>query len=56
MVVLSEIGTWSMCGQIEGGRLRAIHSSDALLASVLADRLERVAQLSKPPAQKKENA
>jgi hypothetical protein len=56
MVVLSEIGTWSMCGQIEGARLRAVHSSDALLAAVLADRLDRVAQLSRPPAQKKENA
>lgn len=49
IVVLSELGTWSMCGQMEGDRLRAIHSADALLASVLADRLERVAQLSKPP-------
>jgi len=52
IVVLSELGTWSMCGQMEGGRLRAVHSSDALLAAVLSDRLERVAQLSKPPTRK----
>jgi hypothetical protein len=54
IVVLSELGTWSMCGHMEGDRLRAVHSADALLATVLADRLERVAQLSKPPAPRKE--
>jgi hypothetical protein len=54
IVVLSELGTWSMCGHMDGDRLRAVHSADALLASVLADRLERVAKLSKPPSRKEE--
>ena len=52
IVVLSELGTWSMCGHMDGERLRAVHSADALLGAVLSDRLERVAQLSKPPARK----
>lgn len=46
VVVLSEGGTWSLCGRHEGERLRAVHSADALLAVVLADRFERVIRLA----------
>jgi hypothetical protein len=46
VVVMSEGGTWTLCGRFEGERLRAVHSADPLLAAVLADRLERVALLA----------
>jgi hypothetical protein len=46
VVVMSEGGTWCLCGRHEGERLRAVHSADSMLAAVLADRLERVALLN----------
>ena len=49
VVVLSEGGTWCLCGRRDGERLSAVHSADPLLATVLADRLERVARLSAAP-------
>jgi hypothetical protein len=55
VVALADTGTWCLCGKLEGDRFHAVHSADPLLATVLAERLERIAQRSMNPPPKTES-
>lgn len=49
VVVQSELGAWTLVGTVDGAGIRAAHSSDPLLAALVAARLERAGSLSVPP-------
>jgi hypothetical protein len=49
VVARSEHGAWTFVGKEDGERVRAAHSSDPLLATLVAARLERAGSLSVPP-------